>query len=43
MVGMRHRVVHDDMRINLELVFQVLTLDIPELIDQLGPLVPPED
>jgi len=40
-VGMRHWLVHDYTRVNLDLVFSVVTNDIPELIAKLTALVPP--
>ena len=40
--GMRNRIVHDYTRIDLELVWQTIQFDIPSLIVQLEPLVPPD-
>ena len=42
-VGMRHRIVHDYGRVNMEVVRQVLERDLPALILQLEGLVPPDD
>ncbi len=42
-VGMRHRIVHDYGRVNMEVVRQVLERDLPALILQLEDLVPPDD
>lgn len=42
-IRMRHRLVHDYGRIDLEVVWRVTQIYVPELIAQLEPLVPPED
>ena len=42
-IGMRHRLVHDYFNILLEKVWEVIVKDIPELIQNLEPLVPPEE
>ena len=42
-VGMRHRLVHDYFEVNLEIVQEVLERDLPELIQHLELLVPPEE
>jgi uncharacterized protein with HEPN domain len=42
-VGMRHRLVHDYNRIDLDIVWRVAQAHIPELIAQLEPLVPPDE
>ena len=42
-VGMRHRIVHDYGRVNMEVVRQVLERDLPALILQLEGLVRPDD
>jgi len=42
-IGMRHRLVHDYFNIILEKVWDVIEKDIPELIHNLEPLVPPEE
>ena len=41
-VGMRHRLVHDYFKINLDQVWTVVHDDIPALIPLLEPLVPPD-
>jgi uncharacterized protein with HEPN domain len=41
-VGMRHRLVHDYVNIDLARVWEVVQRDIPELIALITPLVPPE-
>lgn len=42
-VGMRHRIVHDYLNIQLDRVWRTVQNDIPVLIAQLEPLVPPEE
>ncbi len=42
-VGMRHRIVHDYMNIDEDILWEVVTQSLPELIDLLTPLVHPED
>lgn len=41
--GMRHRLVHDYLHIDLSRVWQVIERDIPALIPLLAPLVPPDE
>lgn len=41
-IGMRHRVVHDYLAVDLEIVWQVVTGDLPALIAALERIVPPE-
>jgi uncharacterized protein with HEPN domain len=43
MTGMRHKVVHDYMRINLRKVWDTSQLSVPQLISLIEPLVPPEE
>lgn len=43
MLGMRNRLVHEYFRIQLRLVWETVIDDIPVLITQLEPLIPPED
>lgn len=42
-VGMRHRIVHDYLHINLDVVWDTATNDIPALVALLDPLVAPPD
>ena len=42
-VGMRHRVVHDYLDVDFDIVWRVATEDLPPLIAQLKRIVPPED
>lgn len=39
-VGMRHKVVHDYLGVDEDIVWQVVTEDLPELVALLEPLVP---
>ena len=41
-VGMRHRLVHDYLHIDLVRVWEVIDKDIPALIPVVEPLVPPD-
>ena len=41
-IGMRNRLVHAYFEVNLERVWDTVRRDIPALISQLEPLVPPE-
>lgn len=40
-VGMRHVLVHDYDQIDLDVVWEVVTTDLPALVETLQPLVPP--
>jgi|SRR6185295_1324988 len=40
-VGMRHKLVHDYMDIDFDVVWSVVTDDLPPLVALLKPLVPP--
>jgi uncharacterized protein with HEPN domain len=42
-VGMRHKVVHDYLGVDEDIVWQVVTEDLPNLTAALEPLVPPEE
>ena len=41
-IGMRHKVVHDYLEVDFDLVWDVATAELPLLVGQLGQLVPPE-
>lgn len=41
-VGTRNRLVHDYSRVNLDIVWRIVQVELPLLIDQLTPLVPTE-
>ena len=40
-IGMRHKVVHDCLGVDEDIVWQVVTGDLPKLVESLEPLVPP--
>ena len=40
-IGMRHKVVHDYLGVDEDIVWQVVTHDLPTLVLLLEPLVPP--
>ncbi len=40
-VGMRHKVVHDYLHVDFDIVWDVATVDLPPLVDELAKLVPP--
>lgn len=40
-IGMRHKVVHDYLGVDEDIVWQVVTTDLPKLVAVLEPLVPP--
>jgi uncharacterized protein with HEPN domain len=42
-VGLRHRLVHDYRRIDLQKVWESVESSVPELIEQLERLIPPSD
>ena len=39
-IGMRHKVVHDYLGVDEDIVWQVVTDDLPSLVEMLEPLVP---
>ena len=41
--GIRHRIVHDYMDVDYDVLWEVATGDLPRLIAQLEEIVPPED
>ncbi|MSP11805.1 MAG: DUF86 domain-containing protein [Chloroflexi bacterium] len=41
-IGMRHRLVHAYFDINLDVLWQTVQNDLPTLIAQINPLVPPD-
>jgi len=41
-MGMRHRIVHDYMSVDEDVVWEVVQQDLPSLIAALGKIVPPE-
>ncbi|HSU80761.1 MAG TPA: HepT-like ribonuclease domain-containing protein [Thermoanaerobaculia bacterium] len=40
-IGMRHKIVHDYLDVDFDVVWEVVTRDLPELISLLIPIVPP--
>jgi len=40
-IKMRHKLVHDYLDVDFDVVWEVVTIDLPELVPQLRPLVPP--
>lgn len=42
-VGLRHRIVHEYFRLDLDIIWQIVQRDISPLIRQIEPLIPPED
>lgn len=40
-IGMRHKIVHDYLDVDFDVVWEVVTKDLPDLISQLVPIVPP--
>lgn len=40
-IGMRHKVVHDYLGVDEDIVWQVVTEDLPKLVAVLEPLAPP--
>jgi uncharacterized protein with HEPN domain len=39
MVGMRHKVVHDYMAVDLDIVYEVVTKDLPPLVETLSKII----
>lgn len=42
-IGMRNRIIHDYVSVNLDVVWDVATHDLPRLIVELERLLPPEE
>ena len=40
-VGIRHRIVHDYMNVDFDILWEVVSRNLPDLIASLEPLVPP--
>lgn len=40
-VKMRHKLVHDYLDVDFDVVWEVVMVDLPELVAQLKPIVPP--
>jgi uncharacterized protein with HEPN domain len=41
-INMRHRIVHDYYRINLDVLWRTVEEEVPDLIARIEPLLPPE-
>ena len=41
--GIRHRIVHDYMDVDYDVLWEVATRHLPQIADQLEKIVPPED
>lgn len=41
-IGMRHRIVHDYLNVDEEVIWEVIQHDLPPLVDILTRIVPPE-
>ena len=41
-IGMRHKVIHDYLSVDFDIVWQVVARDLPALIAELEKIVPPE-
>ena len=42
-INMRHRIVHDYYRIDLDVLWRTVREELPDLIARIEPLVPPEE
>ncbi len=42
-VALRHRIVHDYSNLDLKIIWHIATVELPTLISQIEPLVPPEE
>jgi uncharacterized protein with HEPN domain len=42
-IGMRHKVVHDYLGVDDDIVWQVVVEDLPKLVAALEPIVPPAE
>lgn len=42
-IGMRHKIVHDYLDIDFDVVWEVVKTDLPDLVAHLEPIVPPGD
>ena len=42
-IGMRHRIVHDYMDVDEDIVWDVVTFELPKFVQKIGPLIPPQD
>jgi uncharacterized protein with HEPN domain len=42
-IGMRHRLVHDYRQVRIDIVWHILRQEVPQLIQQLEQIVPPDE
>jgi len=42
-IGMRHRIVHDYLNVDEDIIWEVVRQDLPALVATLGKLVPPDE
>jgi len=42
-IGIRHRIVHDYMNVDYDILWEVVTRNLPELIEMLAPIIPKDD
>ncbi len=42
-VALRHRIVHDYFALDLSIIWHIATVEVPALISQIEPLIPPEE
>jgi uncharacterized protein with HEPN domain len=42
-IGMRHRIIHDYMRVDEDILWQVVTNDLPEMLPLLEEIMPEEE
>ena len=40
-VGLRHRIVHEYFRLDLNIIWQIVESELPQLLARIEPLVPP--
>ena len=43
MIGMRNRLIHEYNKVELDTVWKVIQTELPKLIEQIEPLVPPDE
>jgi uncharacterized protein with HEPN domain len=42
MIAFRHRLAHDYFNIDIEMVWDIVVSDLPDLTEKIGPWIPPE-
>jgi uncharacterized protein with HEPN domain len=43
MTGLRHRIVHEYFRLDLDVIWEIVRADVPALAATMKPLIPPEE